>query len=473
MVRKSTVIGACALAATIFTAAGAQPEYVARVGAKKISVEEFQVRAQQLMKTGFHQINIEDENARVIFLDGIIAHELLVLDGLRRGLDRDSTIAGEVQRVEEQALRRRLYDVEALKGDYTFTEEELRLFFAERQYDTEVFSQHIVCATEAEALEVLDRLGKGESFEELFPLFSTPHIQKRFGPAGWVQWMKTGALLEPLIEPFNSMAPGEVYSRPVKTNSGYHVFKLKARRPVDFAETRDWVGRRLREVKRGRDMETYVNDLRSRYGLTLDEGVLRSLQALPPDVKQWPGEDQTLLSWRGGRLTAVNYLEHHRLARVRHPAALDSAALRKAADGLAGREIMLTEALWLKLDLDPEVRKKWEARRDELIIQWIYHLVGKGTAREQGVDEEEIRAFFDTNRDMFVREDGVLTDFDLVHDSIRTALATHIENQAMDDLIAGLREEYGEEIEIYPEVLAQAVLSRPTPPRNASGGTGR
>ena len=179
------------------------------------------------------------------------------------------------------------------------------------------------------------------------------------------------------------------------------------------------------------------------------------------------------MSWRGGQLTAADYLDHHRLARVRHPAALDSAALRKAADGLAGREIMLTEALWLKLDLDPEVRGKSDARRDELIIQWIYHLVGKGTARQQGVDEQEIRAFYENNHDMFVREDGVLTDFDLVHDSIRTALSTHIENQAMDDLIAGLREEYIEEIEIYPEVLAQAVLSRPTPPPNASGGTGR
>ena len=113
---------------------------------------------------------------------------------------------------------------------------------------------------------------------------------------------------------------------------------------------------------------------------------------------------------------------------------------------------------------------KTEARRDELLIKWIYHLVGKSAARDQGVTEEDIRAFYDANQDLFTRKDGGLADFDLVHDSIRTSLRTTMENHAMDELIAQLRTQYSDSIVIFPEVLAHVELKRPTPRKNAEGG---
>lgn len=461
---KSIVGIACALLACCCVAA-AETEYVVRVGDEKISVVEFQQRAQKMMKTGFRHIDIEDPQAKKVFLDGIIAHELLAQEGMRRGLDRDTVVAEEVQRVEEQALRNKLYEVAALTGDYSSTEEELQVFFVEREFDTEVYSQHIVCATEEEAWEVLDQLGKGATFDDLFPLYSVPHIQKRFAPDGRVGWVKTGSLLLPLIEPFKSMEPGEVYPQPVETSSGFHVFKLEDRRETDFAAIRGWLERRLREVKRGRDMEAYVNELRQHYALTLNPKVMQRLQALAAGVKEWPGGDQVLLTWQGGELTLGEYLEYHRLGRVKHPASLDSAGLHKAADGLAGREIMLAEARRLELDDDPEVKTKTKTRRDELLIQWLYRVEGKAVALEQDATEEEIRRFYDENIDMFSRRDGEVASFDLVRDSIRGALLTHKENRAMDDLIAQLREERKGEIEIYPIGLDQAQLVRPAKPK--------
>jgi len=455
----------CWLALASIASADSPAEYVVQVGEEKLSVAEFERRAQQMMKTGFRHIDIADPNAKRIFLDGIIAHELLAVEGIRRGLDRDTTIAEEVQRTHEQALRKKLYEVGALTGDYSSTEEELREFFVERQFDTEIFSQHIVCATEQEAWEVLTRLGKGETFADLFPLYAVPHIQKRFAPEGWVSWVKTGGVLSPLIKPFNGMGPGDLYPQPVETSSGYHVFKLKARRPVDFDETRDWLMRRLREVKRGADMEIYVKELRRRYGLKRDEKGMRLLRALAPDEKEWPGDDPQLFGWQGGQLTLRDYLFHHRLGRVKHPAALDSAGLHKAADGLAGREIMLIEARKLQLDSNPEVAIATKTRRDELLIQWLYRQEGRAAALEQGVTQEDIRGFYDANQDMFALDDGGVASFDLVHDSIKAALFTHIENNAMDTLISRLREENKAEVEVYPAGLTQVVLTRPIRPK--------
>ena len=444
-------------------AAAAQTEHVVRIGEEKITVAEFERRAQAMMKTGFSHIDIEDPAAGKVFLDGIIAHELLAQEGIRRGLDQDTLIAFEVQRVEEQALRAKLYEVAALQGDYSSTEEEVRVFFLEREFDTEVFSQHIVCATEEEAWEVLERLGKGEAFEDLFPLYSVPHIQKRFGPEGWVGWVKVGGLLPPLVGPFKSMELGDLYPEPVLTSSGYHVFKLKQRRPADFDADRDWLERRLREVKRGKDMEAYVNELRRRYGMEMNAGAMQELQALDPGVKEWTGKATVLFSWTGGELTIGEYLDHHRLGRVKHPYSLDRAELEKVTDGLAGREIMLTEARKLGLDSDAEIAAQVKARRDELIIQWLYRAEGRKAARKKGVTEEEIRAFYDDNQDMFTREDGGVASFDLVRDSIHGALFTNLENNAMDALISRLKEERRADVEVYLAGLLRTKLERPTP----------
>jgi len=44
-----------------------------------------------------------------------------------------------------------LYEREAVQPSYALTEETLRAFFHEYQYDIEVLSQHIVCASEERA----------------------------------------------------------------------------------------------------------------------------------------------------------------------------------------------------------------------------------------------------------------------------------------------------------------------------------
>ena len=62
-------------------------------------------------------------DAKLVLLNGVIARELLVREGLRRGLDREPSIAREVERTEQRAVMNKLYEEEALHGDYTSTEE--------------------------------------------------------------------------------------------------------------------------------------------------------------------------------------------------------------------------------------------------------------------------------------------------------------------------------------------------------------
>ena len=330
----------------------AAPDVVARIGELTISVEDYERRALELRKTGYGHLEEWDQAGKEEVLDGIIARELLVLEGLRRGLHQDSTIAAAVSREEQKALMNRLYDAEALRGTYTSSDEELRAFFAERRYDTEVYSRHIVCRTEDEARQVLAALDDGIPFEALVPRYSLRSIQDRFGPGGWVGWFKVGELLDELREPLSTMDEGGYYPEPVETSLGYHVFGLKERRAVDFEKAREFVAEQLRVQKRADDMERYVVQLRRRYQLEPNREALAALHTVPEAEEVWAGPDRVLFRWQGGELTIQGYMASLRAGRARHPARLDSAELYKAADNVAGRRIMWTEARRLGLDRD-------------------------------------------------------------------------------------------------------------------------
>ena len=446
---KLRTIARIVLLALVACGTEPEPTYVARIGETTLSKEEFRERAQKLMETGYEHIEEMNADAKLALLNGVIARELLVREGLRRGLDREPSIAREVERTEQRAVMNKLYEEEALHGDYTSTEEELRAFAKEREYDVEVLSRQIVCATEEEALEVLMALQEGTPFESLVPIYSTETIQRRFGPAGQLGWFKMGHMLPELMEPIRNMDEGQLYPHPVKTQIGYHVFRLDKRRQVDFADQREWLQEKARVQKRADDMEQYVHRLRREYELEAHDEGLKALAVSAPD-----SEEQVLFSWRGGELTTAAYWAKLAANHSR----LDSAARYKAAENLAGVQIMMAEGRKLQYDRDPEVREPVEQKRDALIVEWLYRTEGREVARQQPITEEDVRAYYDANVEMFTRTDGKVADLSLVYNSIKTLLRQRAATQAMDAFIAGLREQYSADIEINDAALAEVSL---------------
>ncbi len=435
------------------SAAWCAEETVLRIGEKSMSVEEFEKTAQKLRETGYSHVEELDQQGKQELLDGVIARELLIAEALRRGYDRDSAIAQAVAKSERRALMNKLYEQEAVQASYSFSDADLRAFFAQQQYDVEVLSQHIVCATEEEARLVLELLEEGVPFESLIRPYSLQNIQQRFGPGGWVGWFKIGEVYEGLKVPLSTMPIGSVYPDPVQTVSGYHVFRLGERRPVDFATAREWVEKQALVQSRADDMERYVGTLRQRYQLALDAGVFAELLALPRQSTQWGGGDAPLLTWRGGQFIAQEYLALVEQGRAPHPAELDSARLYKAVDNLAGKQIMVAEARKLGIADDADIRASVERERDALLVKRLYQAEAE---RVGEIDDAAVRAFYDQHLDQFTRTDGQVVDFAFVRESIRAALRQRAETEAMDALLAELREAYAGQIQVFPAALEKA-----------------
>jgi peptidyl-prolyl cis-trans isomerase C len=434
----------------------AADDIVARIGDREIRIDEYESRAQALRRTGYDHLTTYDLDAKRQILGGLVAQELLIQEGERRGVADDPEIARDLARMERRTLMNALYDREALTGDYdSATEEELRDFFHARDLDVEVLSRHIVCRTEEEARQVHAALTSGADFVALVAQHSTPSIQRRFGPSGNVGWFRLGEVYEELREAMRSMPVGSLCPEPMESEVGFHVWELLDRRDIDFEASREFIAERLRVQKRADDMQAYIDGLRQRYAVTIHEEALRTLAAIPEGVTTFDGPDRTLIEWDGDRLTIAGYMDRVARDLALHPAAADSARLRKAVDNQAGQRVMMDEARRLGLDEEPHVRAPQDRRRRELFSRWLFEDVRRDAVADTST--ANVRGFYEQNLDLFTRTDGTVAPFDLVANSIRSLLVRDAETRRMDAYIDSLRQAHAASIVVYDAVLDRAL----------------
>ena len=136
---------------------------------------------------------------------------------------------------------------------------------------TEVRARHILVKTEAEALEIIERLGRGTDFAELAQ-------EKSIGPSGAEGGDLGYFSREKMLPEFSAVAfnleKGE-FSEPVKTRFGWHVIKQEDKReskPPPFDEVKDGL---LSEMVRRKAVEV-ISGLRK----------AAKIDILDPDLKQ-------------------------------------------------------------------------------------------------------------------------------------------------------------------------------------------
>ncbi len=174
---------------------------------RNIKVDEKQV--EEDMKTIKEQKDAQEENGYKKFLD-------------ENGFDEEF--------IKQEWRTQNLYF--ELRNDVakneTVTDQEVETYYNENKeqfkHEAGVQIYHILVETEATAQEVLDKLAAGESFAELASAYSIdPGSKTRGGDVGVVNANTN------FVEPFKTEAlqldPGELLTKPVKTEFGYHIIK--------------------------------------------------------------------------------------------------------------------------------------------------------------------------------------------------------------------------------------------------------
>lgn len=361
---------------------------VAEVGDTRITVREYDRMADKLLDGPYREAGQIDLAAKERLLDTIISKEVLLIEGLARGLDSAPDIVRELDRLERRLTIRMLYDRDAV-GEIDLAEEEVELYFYEGKFDEEICTSHILCASEEEACQVLEELRNGASFEKLAVERSLHGASARRG--GDMGFLAKGILLPELQEQILSLQIGQLYPRPVKSTYGFHVFKTTDRRIVDFESRKSYIEEMLRRQKRAERIAEYVAVLKERYNMTYNA---EASKWLVPEAASTGDPETRLITWNGGGLTAAEYRGALKEAGDEGSVPPDTAAVRAFAENLAVERIFSSEARRKGYDRDEGIRSQIRGRRDELIADKLYRL--EATDRVS-VSEEDLRTFYEAH----------------------------------------------------------------------------
>ena len=228
---------------------------------------------------------------RATALDNLIRAKLVGEEAVKEGLDKNGDTAYLLQLSRLNVLEQAVSD-KYLK-DRKPTEQELRAEY-ETQIGTmpkqEYHARHILVATEPFAQKIVDRLNKGEKFEDIAKRDSMDSSKTNGGDLGW---FTPDRMLPEFSGAVMALKPGEYTKKPVQTQYGWHVIQLVDTRDL-AAPQFDQVKQRLEQVVQAKKFRSYMDELmRTAKIEKLDQPATRAAAPAPAAAPAAPAPQGT------------------------------------------------------------------------------------------------------------------------------------------------------------------------------------
>lgn len=249
----------CLLAAppTLAQAPAVAPDpVVARVGAEEIRLSQLRAAVQELPE----ELRTAPEAMLMpVLLDQMIAARAIIAAARAERLHESPEVRARVRAAEEEALQETLIRREL---EPLLTEEALRARYqrdvAAAPREEEISARHILVPTEAEARAIaIEARRPGVDFADLARRRSTGPGAREGGDLGF---FRRGDMIAEFATAAFALQPGQITATPVRTQFGWHVIKVEARRtvaPPSFEEARAEIRARVFEESVARIVERY------------------------------------------------------------------------------------------------------------------------------------------------------------------------------------------------------------------------
>jgi peptidyl-prolyl cis-trans isomerase C len=191
-------------------------------------------------------------------LDNLIRAQLIAEEAQKESLEKQTDTAQllkmERLNVLEQALSQKYLANKQPTDDELKTEYDSEVAKLPK---TEYHARHILVATQPFAEKVVERLKKGEKFEDLAKAESMDSSKTNGGDLGW---FTLDHMVKPFADAVASLKDGQYTTEPVRTQYGWHVIQLLGTRPVNPPPF-DQVKQRLVQVVQAKKFRDYTDDL--------------------------------------------------------------------------------------------------------------------------------------------------------------------------------------------------------------------
>lgn len=225
-------------------AKGKSSKSYASVNGVKIS----QIRAEAMIAEQKAQGNADNEDLRKQVKEELIRREILSQEARKKGFDKKPDIMGQMELAKDAVLVR-AYLQDYIKN-HNVSDDQLKA-----EYDKivkglgskEYRARHILVEKEDDAKAIIEKLKKGEKFEDLAKQSKDPGSKDKGGELGWAP---PANYVKPFGDALASLQKGKYTDKPVKTDFGYHVIELEDVRDLklpSFDESKPSLQQRLQQ----------------------------------------------------------------------------------------------------------------------------------------------------------------------------------------------------------------------------------
>ncbi len=192
-------------------------------------------------------------------INEIVARKLINEAAEKAKLDGDAKVKEQLKSAREVVLQQAFLERTVTKE---MTDERLKQRYNEliksQPPRDEVHARHILVASEADAMAALADVQKGSDFTEVSKKRSTGPTATSGGDLGF---FTKEQMVPEFAEAAFALQPGQVTQKPVKTQFGWHIIKVEARRVAPPPAFED-VAEEIRDVMVREIIEKTVNDLK-------------------------------------------------------------------------------------------------------------------------------------------------------------------------------------------------------------------
>jgi peptidyl-prolyl cis-trans isomerase C len=191
-------------------------------------------------------------------LDSLIRAELVAQQVLTKEGTYDSDTTQKLALADLQVLQQAALETKVPKP----SEQELRAAYGQAIADApkaDYHTKHILSQTKTEAEKIIQRLDKGEKFEDLAKKESTDTSSKDSG--GDLGWLQPNTMEPTYVSAVATLKAGSYTKEPVLTSFGWHVIALVETRAAPPPPTFESVRPRLEQALMGNKLRAYQDNL--------------------------------------------------------------------------------------------------------------------------------------------------------------------------------------------------------------------
>jgi peptidyl-prolyl cis-trans isomerase C len=223
-------------------------------------------------------------------LDNMVRGEVIAQEAVKQGLDK----SGDTPYILELS---RLNVLGQAVGDHYLKDKKPTDAQLRAEYEayvaaapkSEYHARHILVATEPFADKLVQRLARGEKFEDLAKAESMDPSKNNGGDLSWI---RPESVPPEFMKALESLKPGEYTKTPVQTPFGWHIIQLVETRPLTPQPFEQRKPRIEQELER-KTFKNYMDELMrtAQVTKTLDQGASGAAAAAPAAIAPAPASE--------------------------------------------------------------------------------------------------------------------------------------------------------------------------------------